>query len=120
MYAGSKWMVALVLVGVNGAAMAQTVYRVDFKAESERITGFIDLAANSLGPLTPSEITGWSFSSVAGDPVAFSFSSSDAGAAVFCSHSYLEFKPIYFFVTHRTAWLSPLPRRSRAATSPRS
>jgi len=85
MYAGSKWMVALVLVGVNGAAMAQTVYRVDFKAESERITGFIDLAANSLGPLTPSEITGWSFSSVAGDPVAFSFSSSDAGAAVFCS-----------------------------------
>jgi hypothetical protein len=85
MYAGSKWMVALVLVGVNGAAMAQTVYRVDFKAESERITGFIDLAAHSLGPLTPSEITGWSFSSVAGDPVAFSFSSSDAGAAVFCS-----------------------------------
>jgi hypothetical protein len=85
MCAGSKWMVALVLVGVTGAAMAQTVYKVDFKAESERITGFIDLAAHSPGPLTPSEITGWTLLSVAGDPVTFSLSSSDAGASVFCS-----------------------------------
>jgi hypothetical protein len=85
MQTGSKWMAALTMIGVSSAAMAQTVYQVDFKAQSERITGFIDLAAHSLGPLTPSEITGWTLSSVAGDPVTFSFSSHDAGASVFCS-----------------------------------
>jgi len=85
MHTSPKWMMALALIGVNSAAMAQVVYSVNFMADSERIVGTIDLAANSLGPLTPSEITGWSLSSVAGDPVSFAFASSDAGAFVACS-----------------------------------
>jgi hypothetical protein len=85
MQVGPKCLLLLALAGVDGAATAQTVYKVDFKAESERITGSIVLAAHSLGPLTPSEITGWTLSSVAGDPVTFLFSSNDAGASVFCS-----------------------------------
>jgi hypothetical protein len=83
MHTVSKWMTALALFGINGAAMAVT-YNVDFKAASEEITGAISLAANSLGSLSSSEITGWSLSSVAGDPQAFSISSSDAGSFLSC------------------------------------
>jgi hypothetical protein len=85
MHHASKWIAALTLVGASGAALGQTVYTVNFMADSEKITGYIDLAAKSLGPITPSEITGWALSSVAGDPVAFSFKSSDADSVVSCS-----------------------------------
>jgi hypothetical protein len=67
MQPGFKWMMGLALSAAGGIATAQTVYTVDFIADSERIVGTIYLAANSLGPLTPSEITGWSLSSGAGD-----------------------------------------------------
>jgi hypothetical protein len=80
-----KWMMALALIGANGAAMAQVTYTVNFMAESEKITGSITLAANSLGAITSGEIAGWSFSSVAGDPTQFSFNSGDAGADVICA-----------------------------------
>jgi len=75
----------MALIGSNCVATAQTTYTVNFMAESEKITGTITLAANSVGPVTSSEITGWAFSSVAGDPTQFSFASSDAGAAVLCA-----------------------------------
>src|ERR1700722_14667464 len=81
----SRWIAALTLVGASGAASGQTVYTVNFMADAEKITGYIDLSAHSLGPITPSEITGWALSSVAGDPVAFSFNSNDAGSVVICS-----------------------------------
>jgi len=79
-----KWMMCLALIGASGAAMAQATYTVDFMADSERITGSITLAANSLGLVTPSEIMDWSFGSAAGDPTVFSLSSKDAGAQTIC------------------------------------
>jgi hypothetical protein len=85
MQIASRWIAALTLVGASGAALGQTVYTVNFMADAEKITGYIDLAAHSLGPITPSEITGWALSSVKGDPVAFSFNSSDADSVVICS-----------------------------------
>jgi len=85
MQRGSNWTIALALMSVSGAAIAQIDYTVNFMAESEKITGSIHLGANSLGPLTPAQITGWTLSSVVGDPVTFSFSSKDAGAFVICS-----------------------------------
>jgi hypothetical protein len=79
-----KWMVALGLIGVGAATMAQTTYNVDFTASpSERIVGSITVAANSSGQLLASEITAFTFSSVAGDAVAFS--TSGTGANVSCA-----------------------------------
>ena len=80
----SKWMMALALSAGCGAATAQTTYSVNFMAESESITGSITLAANALGLITSSEITGWLLSSTPGDPTAFSVNSKDSGSMAIC------------------------------------
>src|SRR3977135_4353728 len=84
MHTVMKWMVALGLIGIGAAAMAQTTYKFDFTASpSERIVGSITVAANSFGQLLANEITAFTFSSVAGDAVAMS--SSSTGANVSCA-----------------------------------